>query len=63
MESLIWTAPGLSPDDLDMLQQILEGSYSEVPWEEQVNANVSRDRPKPPPPKKPKTQPLFRSKR
>ncbi len=57
-----WTAPGLSLDDLDALRQILEGSYSEVPWEEQVNANASRDRPKPPP-KKPKAQPLFRSKR
>ncbi len=57
-----WTAPGLSPDERDALRQILDGEYSQVPWREQANANASRDRPKPPP-KKPKAQPLFRSKR
>ena len=61
MTPLTWTDPGLSPDDLDLLRQILEGSYSEVPWEEQVRGNVSKDKPKPPPPKKEaKSQPLLR---
>jgi hypothetical protein len=58
MKPRTWTDPDAG--DLDMLRQILEGSYSDVPWREQVNANASRDRPKPPPKKQAKSQPLLR---